>query len=87
MTRSARLLARLREVIDLPEGAYLERTRASRGQVAAGAWRWRVMLDGTFYSVQGGAIGSQETMAEVLAAEKIAVYHQDRSGDWVIYIP
>lgn len=81
MKTSDRLLERLREIIDLPEDVYLERTRASRGQKAAGTWSWRVMQSGTAYIVGCGAVGSMETMGELLKAEKLFVRTEEHCGD------
>jgi hypothetical protein len=83
---SDRLLARLRQILDLPHDVYLERTGASRGQISAGAWRWRVMRNGTFYTRHGGAVGSQETMGELLRARALAVVRQEDSGDYIVYV-
>lgn len=82
---SAQLLDRLRELgVALPDGARLESTRASRSARNDGAWSWRV-VDGSGspgFKIDGCGreIGSQWSMAVLMAQSELSISGPDRFG-------
>ncbi len=64
----ARLLSRIREVIDLPRGAVeFCRRHYGRNQRSNGAWSWLIKVNGMV------VCGSQWSMREVATAERVAL--------------
>lgn len=89
MTVQARLIARLRAAgVDLPEGVQLRRSSASASQRVQGAWSWcAVDAAGLLLYEQGGTVGSQWNMGQLLAAGRWEVNGPDRDHDVHIDMP
>lgn len=78
--RQARLLAKIREAgAPVPDGAYLVRTHATKADLNAGAWVWRL------HDADGmpcrPPVGSQWWQKDLTGPIEVSC---DRFGDWSV---
>jgi hypothetical protein len=84
-TASQRLLARLREMgLAIPRDALIRSARPSKGQRAAGQWRWWIETvdpDGDTHQL-ATPIGSHHTVVACLEAPRLEI--SNVNGEWTI---